>query len=181
MIKVAVMKIQLRNVVAAVLATGCIVAMAQEKPAASTAQQAQAAAQPSLAEKAEALTQDQIKASTDIASLSKLGSLYNSIGDMKRFAWTLKRLTELVPDSGPLRLQLAMVYAEQGDKTSAYDMLVRMQGQGFGYDVSTDTRFDKIHGTKVWDYIVTNLQVNAKQFGEGKPAFELPKGDYLFE
>ncbi len=175
------MKIQLRNVVAAVLATGCIVAAAQEKPAASPAQQAQAPAQASLTEKAEALTQDQIKASSDIASLSKLGSLYNSIGDMKRFAWTLKRLTELVPDSGPLRLQLAMAYAEQGDKTKAYDALVRMQGQGFGYDVSTDTRFDKIHGTKVWDYIVTNLQVNAKQFGEGKPAFELPKGDYLFE
>jgi hypothetical protein len=181
MIKVAVMKIQLRNVVAAVLAGGCIVAAAQEKSAAQTAQQAQAPAQASLAEKAEALTQDQIKASRDIPSLSKLGSLYNSIGDTKRFAWTLKRLTELVPDSGPLRLQLAMAYAEQGDKTNAYDTLVRMQGQGFGYDVSTDTRFDKIHGTKVWDYIVTNLQVNAKQFGEGKPAFELPKGDYLFE
>jgi len=175
------MKIQLRSVVAAVLATGCIVATAQEKPPAQAAPHPQAAAQASLADKAEALTQDQIKASRDVASLSKLAGIYNSLGDMKRFAWTLKRLTELVPDSGPLRLQLAMAYAEQGDKTNAYDALVRMQGQGFGYDVATDTRFDKIHGTKVWDYIVTNLQVNAKQFGEGKPAFDLPKGDYLFE
>ena len=175
------MKIQLRSIIAALLAAGCVVAVAQEKPAAASQAQPPAHTQSTLAEKAEALTQDQIKESHDIASLSKLAGLYNSIGDLKRFAWTLKRLTELVPDSGQLRLQLAMAYAEQGDKTSAYDTLVRMQGQGFGYDVSTDTRFDKIHGTKVWDYIVTNLQVNAKQFGEGKTAFDLPKGDYLFE
>ncbi|HSJ41092.1 MAG TPA: hypothetical protein VK955_08575, partial [Xanthobacteraceae bacterium] len=176
------MKIQLRNIVAALLAAGCVAVAAQEKPAANAPPTpAQAPAGATLAEKAEALTQEQINQSRDLASLSKLAGVYNSIGDMKRFAWTLKRLTELVPDSGQLRLQLAMAYAEQGDKTKAYDTLVRMQGQGFGYDVATDTRFDKIRGTKVWDYIVTNLQVNAKQFGEGKPAFDLPKGDYLFE
>ncbi len=33
----------------------------------------------------------------------------------------------------------------------------------------------------MWDYIVANLQVNAKQFGEGKVAFELPKGDHLYD
>jgi DNA-binding beta-propeller fold protein YncE len=180
MIKVAVMKIQLRVLTTALLTAGCTVAAAQQKPAAAP-QPAQASPQATLAQRAEVLTQEQITASHDMASLSKLASLYNSIGDTKRFAWTLKRLTELLPDSGQLRLQLAMAYAEQGDKTNAYDTLVHMQGQGFAYDVSTDPRFEKIHGTKVWDYIVTNLQVNAKQFGEGKTAFELPKGDYLFE
>ena len=188
------MKIHSRSIVAVLLAAVCAVAVAKDKPAA--AQKSQAAAPPAaatpgtapaagaeatLVQRAQALTQEQIKESRDIASLSKLAGVYNSIGDTKRFAWTLRRLTELMPDSGQLRLQLAMAYAEMDDKTNAYDVLVRMQGQGFGYDVATDTRFDKIHGTKVWDYIVTNLQVNAKQFGEGKVAFELPKGDYLFE
>jgi outer membrane protein assembly factor BamB len=175
------MKIQSRSIVAGLLTAACAMAMAQEKPAAAPAAGAEAPAGATLAQRAEALTQEQIKASPDIGSLSRLAGLYNSIGDMKRFTWTLRRLTELVPDSGQLRLQLAMAYAEQDDKPNAYDVLVHMQSQGFGYDVASDTRFDKIHGTKVWDYIVANLQVNAKQFGEGKVAFELPKGDYLFE
>lgn len=172
------MKIQLRAALALFLTAAAPFAGAQEKPAAPAPAPA---GQPDLAAKAEALTEEQIKVSPDIGALSKLAGVYNSIGDMKRFAWTLRRLTELVPDSGQLKLQLAMVYAEQKDKTRAYDVLVRMQGQGFGYDVSKDTRFDNVRGTKVWDYIVTNLQVNAKQFGEGKVAFELPKGDFLYE
>jgi len=137
--------------------------------------------QEAMVKRAETLSEDQIKQSHDAASLSRLAQIYNSQGDMQRFIWALRRITELMPDSGDLKLQLAMAYAKTGDKKNAYDTLVRMQTQGFGYDVSTDTRFEPIHGTKVWDYIVTNLQVNAKQFGEGKPAFELPKGDNLFD
>lgn len=175
------MKIQMRDLVALLLAAACSLAQAQEKPAAAPQGAPAAAAQQTLAEKAQALTEKQIDESRDIPSLSKLAGVYNQIGDVKRFSWTLKRLTELMPDSGQLKLQLAMAYAQQGDKAAAYNTLVRMQGQGFGYDIANDSRFDKIHGTKVWDYIVTNLQVNAKQFGEGKQAFELPKGDYLFE
>lgn len=169
------MKIHLRSLVAVLLSAACAVAAAQQKP------ETPAQAQATLQQRAEALTKEQIDASPDIASLSKLAGLYNSIGDLQRFSWTLRRLTDLLPDSGQLKLQLALVYAAQDDKTKAYDVLVRMQSQGFGYDIATDPRFDKIHGTKVWDYIVANLQVNAKQFGEGKVAFELPKGDYLFE
>lgn len=175
------MKIQSRAVLAALLSTACALAGAQEAKPAKPGAAPAASPQEVLAQRAEALTEDQISASSDIASLSRLAGVYNSLGDIERFTWTLKRLTDLVPDSGQLRLQLAMAYAGQNDKRRAYDVLVRMQGQGFGYDIATDPRFEKIHGTKVWDYIVANLQVNAKQFGEGKPAFELPKGDYLFE
>ena len=171
------MKIQLRAALAGLLAACCAVASAQIKPGA-PARQAQ---QAELIEKAKALTEQQINESRDVASLTKLGEIYNSIGDVERFGWTLRRLTELLPDSGELRLQLALFYAKQKDLTKAYDVLVRMHGQGFGYDISKDSRFDSLHGTKVWDYLVVNMQQNAKPFGEGKLAFELPKGDYLFE
>jgi sugar lactone lactonase YvrE len=134
-----------------------------------------------IAAKAEALTEEQISQSRDINGLTKLSEIYDSVGDTQRFTWALKRLTELLPDSGQLRLQLAMVYSKEKKLSNAYDILVRMQGQGFGYDIAKDPRFDNIHGTKVWDYIVANMQANAKPFGEGKVAFELPKGDYLFE
>jgi sugar lactone lactonase YvrE len=173
------------GLVLALLAAGSSFAAApkpaQHKSAQAPAAPPQVATQSDVEKKAEALSEAQIDQSRDVASLSQLGQLYSSLGDIPRFAWVLKRLTQLMPDSGQLKLQLALAYADQKDLTKAYDVLVRMQGQGFGYDLSKDPRFDSIHGNKVWDYIVTNLQVNGKQFGEGKVAFELPKGDHLFE
>jgi hypothetical protein len=148
-------------------------AAAQEKKASA------ASAQPSVAQRAEALTEDQINQSHDITALTKLAQLYGSQNDDKRLAWVLRRVSELTPNSGDLKMQLALVYAKMGDKRNAYDTLMRMQSQGFGYDISKDSRFDPIHGTRVWDYIVANLQVNAKPFGEGTVAFDLPKTDNL--
>jgi hypothetical protein len=183
MIRVAMMKIQLRAAIAGLLVAASATAVAQLKPSAAPTQAAarQAAAQQAVIAKAKALTEEQITQSRDLGGLTRLSEVYSAIGDEQRFGWALKRLAELLPDSGQLHLQLAMFYAGQKDLTKAYDVLVHMQGQGFGYDISTDKRFDNIHGTKVWDYIVANMQANAKPFGEGKVAFELPKGDYLFE
>lgn len=186
MIKVAGMNIQSRVLLAGLLAAGIVSANAQTKPATAAQAQAQAAQAQArqaeaLTQKAEALTEEQIGESKDIAGLTKLSEVYNAIGDIPRFTRTVQRLTELLPDSGQLKLQLAMIYASQNDKTRAYDVLVRMQGQGYGYDISKEPRFEPIRDTKVWDYVVANMQANAKQFGEGKLAFELPKGDFLFE
>src|SRR6185312_10788921 len=68
-----------------------------------------------------------------------------------------------------------------GDKTSTYDLLLAMQRQGFGYDLTTSSAFSKVNDTRAWNYIAENLKANLKQFGEGKVALTLPKGDYLFE
>ena len=167
------MKIQSLLLTALLLPLG---AMAQDKGAAAPA----GSAQEMLMQKAQALTEEQIKQSHDLTALSALAQLYNSKDDMQHLVWTLQRVCELMPNSGDLRLQLAMAYAKAGDKTKAYDTLLRMQVQGFGYDIAKDPRFEPIHGTRVWDYLVANLAVNAKQFGEGKLAFELPRGDFLF-
>jgi sugar lactone lactonase YvrE len=134
-----------------------------------------------LAQKAEALTRQQIKAARDPGSLVKLSQVYVAQADSERFTWTLERLVELLPNSGNLKLQLAMAYAGGGDKTKAYDTLVRLLNLGYSYPIEADPRFQDIKGNRVWDYIVTNNNNNAKQFGEGKVAFELPKGDRLIE
>jgi sugar lactone lactonase YvrE len=181
MIKVAGMNIQSRVLLAGLLAACAVSANAQTTPGAPAAKAAPARQADALTQKAQTLTLEQIGESKDIAGLTKLSELYNSIGDVPRFTRTVQRLTELLPDSGQLKLQLAMIYASQKDKTNAYDVLVRMQGQGYGYDLSKEPRFEPVHGTKVWDYVVANMQANAKQFGEGKVAFEMPKGDFLFE
>jgi hypothetical protein len=173
------MKIQ-SWILAGALASLCYGAHAQTEPAQDRAAAVEAARE-NLIKRAEGLTEEQIKASKDLSSLSKLAQIYNASQDMQRFIWVLQRVTELTPNSGDLRLQLALAYAKIGDKTHAYDTLIRMQMQGFGYDIAQDPRFEPVHGTKVWDYLVANLQVNSRQFGEGKAAFDLPKGDNLFD
>lgn len=126
------------------------------------------------------LTEQQIKSTTNRDALSKLAQLYNG-RDVQRLIWSMERLVELYPNSGALRMQLAALYAGQDDKTRAYDALVKMQTLGFAYQVANDPNFVKVRGTRVWDYIVANLDANAKPFGEGKVAFELPGNDRLFE
>jgi len=157
------MKIQ-SWILAGALASSCLAAGAQEKPAADKAAAAQTVRENTV-KRAQALSEEQIKESHDVPALSKLAQLYAAQNDTQRFIWALRRITELMPNSGDLRLQLAMAYAKVDDKSSAYDTLMHMQIQGFGYDIAKDPRFEPIHGTKVWDYLVANLQVNAKQFG----------------
>ena len=127
------------------------------------------------------MTEQQIKSGDVPAGLNKLAQFYNDNGDYQRFIWTLQRLIELSPNSGTLKLQLAITYAQLDNKSGAYDLLVRMQSQGYGYDLTDDKRFDKIRGTKVWDYIVANLKANLKPFGEGKRAFDIDAKDSLIE
>src|SRR5439155_14822584 len=84
-----------------------------EPPANQTPEQA---AHAEMIKKAEAFTQEQIKQSRDPNALSQLAQLYFEAKDSDRFTWALERLTQLLPNSGNLRLQLAMAYAGADDK-----------------------------------------------------------------
>ena len=127
------------------------------------------------------LTESQIKQAQVPSALYRLAAIYKQSGDLGRLVWSLQRLTELMPNTGELKLALASVYAEQGDSAKAYEILLRMQQMGYGYDLANNPAFAKIGGTKVWSYITEGLKTNMQSFGEGKVAFTLPKGDYLFE
>ena len=127
------------------------------------------------------LTEAQIKGMQVPEALYRLAAIYKQKGDLRRMTWALRQLNALLPNAGELKLALASVYAAQGDKTSTYDLLLQMQRQGFGYDLTTNPAFSKVNDTRAWNYIAENLKANLKQFGEGKVAYTLPKGDFLFE
>lgn len=127
------------------------------------------------------LTEAQIKQVELPAVLGRLAGLYQEKTDMRRLVWTLERLSQLRPSSGEVKLALAAAYSNLDDKSRAYDVLLKMQQQGFGYNLTDDPRFKKVSDTRVWTYAVENLRANLKPFGEGKVAFSLPKGDFLFE
>ena len=115
-------------------------------------------AAPSSGPDPHALTEAQIKEAEVPTALYRLATIYKQSGDMQRLIWSLQRLNELVPNNGDLKLALASVYAEQGDSAKAYETLLHMQEQGFGYDIANNPAFAKIPGTKIWDYLVANLQ-----------------------
>jgi len=127
------------------------------------------------------LDEQQIKQIRVEKTLYKLIAAYQRAGDMQRLTWALQRFTQLYPNNGDAKMQLAATYAVQGKKSETYDLLLRTQKQGYGYDLTNDKRFDKVADTEVWKYVVDNLKANLKPFGQGSVAFTLPKGDYLFE
>ncbi|GAA0723012.1 hypothetical protein [Dokdonella soli] len=127
------------------------------------------------------LTEAQIAQTQVPSALYRLAAFYKQSGDLERLTWSLQRLTLLQPNTGDLKLALATTYAQRGMKTEAYDLLLAMQKQGYGYDLANSPNFTKIANTRVWSYVVDSLNANLKPFGEGKVAFTLPKGDTLFD
>lgn len=126
-------------------------------------------------------TEKDINEITSSMVLNRMIAGYKRLDDQERLNWTLARLSALHPDSGDLRMALALNYAAQGNKSKSYDLLLKMKEQGYGADLKDDPRFAKVTGTEAWDYVVQNLQMNLQPFGEGKVAFELAKDDTLFE
>src|SRR3954464_6061822 len=110
------------------------------------------------------LSEAQIKQATVPQALYRMAAVYKQSGDIQRLVWSLQRLSALVPNNGDLKLALASVYAEQGDSQKAYDTLLHMQQQGFGYDLADNPAFAKIANTKVWSYATGNLKANLQPF-----------------
>ncbi len=113
--------------------------------------------------------------------MGRLVTGYAKIRDGGRLIWTYERLHTLYPNVGDYAFALAVLYASKGDKTATYDLLLKMKEQGYGYDLENDKRFAKVADTELWKFLAQSLKANMRPFGEGKPAFELPKGDFLHE
>jgi hypothetical protein len=126
-------------------------------------------------------TEKQIDTVNEPLTLLRLSRQFEQAQDWRHQAYALAKLFTLRPMQGPVGYELAAAYARQDDKRNAYDVLVRLQSTGYGFDPSKDARFDKVKGTRVWDYVVLNLEANMKPFGGGAPGFTLPAGDTLFE
>lgn len=117
----------------------------------------------------------------DVIQLLAMAASFQEKGEYKDLISTLSRVAVLRPMAGNIQYELAAAYAQLDDKRQVYDRLLKLQMAGYAFDPSEDPRFEKAHGTEAWDYIVLNLQANAKPFGEGKVALTLPNTDTLIE
>ena len=121
------------------------------------------------------LSQDELAlaAISDVNVLLAKLEEYKTKKDLKRQAYTYKRLSELRPYAGGVLWELARTYSMINERTGAFDTMLRLQQQGFNFDPTGDPAFDNIKASKVFKYIVEGLQTNAKPFGEGKVAFTI--------
>ena len=62
-------------------------------------------------------SESQINEITSMAVLQRMVAGYEKLKDDQRLAWTLKRASELNPNSGDMRLALALTYARMGNKS----------------------------------------------------------------
>jgi len=122
-----------------------------------------------------------LAAISDVEQLRGMLATHHASGDLVAETAVWKRLAELRPHIGQIKLELAAAYARQGLKSPAYTALLELQTQGYGMDVGADSRFGKIADTRAWEYIVNALKTNQQPFGDGEVAYTLPRQDLLIE
>ena len=101
--------------------------------------------------------------------------------DYLAFSKALERLRILRPYNGGYMYQLVIAYALLDDKSKAYDLMVRMQQQGLGYDFDESPDTMNIRGTQVYDYVNDIMKMAANPLGETESAFTLPESVSLPE
>jgi hypothetical protein len=124
---------------------------------------------------------DQIQRANTVPPLLALGQRLNSEGNWPLYEVTMKRLTELRPHAGNLRLEMAAAQAMQDNKPAGYETLLYLRDQGYGFSIDADDRFENLHGTEVWSFLVAGFKENRTPKGAGRVFTQLPAGDLLVE
>lgn len=91
------------------------------------------------------------------------------------FRDSLIQLRKLRPNNSDYMYQLVIAYALLDKKSSAYDLMLRMQQQGLGYDFAADANSVNLQGTQVFDYVDKLLKQAMEPMGESEPVFTLPQ------
>ena len=123
----------------------------------------------------------ELAATSDVEALRERVVAARTANDLLAEAAVWRRLSELRPHVGQIKVELAAAYAKQGLKSQAYTALLELQTQGYGMQIGDDPRFAQVATTRAWEYIVSSLQTNLSPFGEPALTYTLPKQDLLLE
>jgi hypothetical protein len=124
---------------------------------------------------------EQIAKANVVPPLLALGRRFESEGNWPLYQATMQRVTALRPHAGNIRLELAAALAMQDNKSGGYEQLLQLKDQGYSFEVAKDRRFDNLHGTEVWTFLVDGFKQNGQPKGSGRVAMQLPAGDLLVE
>jgi len=98
--------------------------------------------------------------------------------DYLMFRKAMEQLNMKRPYNSDYMYQLVIAHALLDEKSSAYDMMLRMQQQGLAYDFSKVESTRNIRSTEVFDYVNDLMVMAAAPVGESETVFTLP-GDVL--
>ncbi len=124
---------------------------------------------------------EQIAKANVVQPLLALGRRFESEGNWPLYQATMQRVSELRPHAGNIRFELAAALAMQDNKSGGYEQLLYLKDQGYSADLAKDARFDNLHGTEVWTFLVDGFRKNGAPSGSGRVAMQLPAGDLLVE
>jgi len=114
------------------------------------------------------------------ALLVKANQAY-AAGDYETYRTSLEALHKLRPNNSEYMYQLVIAHALLDEKSQAYDLMLRMQGQGLAYDFTATDDTQNIRGTEVFDYVNDLMIKAAEPVGEAETVFTLPENIRLPE
>ncbi len=117
----------------------------------------------------------------DVNQLLRVGAGLNNDGKWADYLIVMRRVAELRPFAGNIQLEIAAAHAMLNDLTPAYDILVRLQGAGYAFDIAEDARFENLQGYELWNFLAQGFAQNGRAGGKGKLAFTIEGKDLLVE
>lgn len=104
--------------------------------------------------------------------LARAAAAYES-GDHAAWASALERLHRMRPHNPDFMYQLVTAYALTGQKTNAFNMMLRMQQQGLSYDWDENEDVASLRGHSLYDHLNTLMKEAGRPFGETEVAARL--------
>ena len=122
-----------------------------------------------------AQTENQEPLSENVPELLVMANSAYAEKDYLTFRRSLQQLNKLRPYNGGYMYQLVIAYALLDEKSKAYDLMLRMQQQGLGYDFDNSPDTMNIRGTEVYGYVNDLMKVANDPLGESETVFVLPE------
>lgn len=95
-------------------------------------------------------------------------------GDYQGFRRAMNALHKKRPYNSEYMYQLVIANALLGDRTGAYDTMLKMQRQGLAYDFLTPEATKDIRGTQAFDYLAELMVMAGDPMGDSRLEFTLP-------
>lgn len=109
-----------------------------------------------------------------VPELLKRAHAAREAGDHAAWRQALRQLHAQRPNNSDYMYQLVLAHALNGDRSAAYELMLKMQQQGLSYDFNATEDSRNIRGTQAYDY-VNDLMVRAGQpAGDAQLMVELP-------
>ena len=106
-------------------------------------------------------------------SLTSQAAQAYSQGDYEAWVEALEKLREMRPHDPQIMAQLVSGYAEIGERSKAFNMMLIMQQQGLAHDWEANPHVESLRGERLYDHLKSLMDQALQPFGEGRVVAEI--------